>query len=115
MRSSPGELGACWGNILESPAQGMSFIPCSCRRETGARGEGADFKVFLSKACSTASPSASAGDVRDAGSVSGSGRAPGGGHWQQTPVFLPGESHGQRSLVGYSPWGRKESDTTEVT
>ena len=28
--------------------------------------------------------------------------------WQTTPVFLPGESHGQRSLVGYSPWGRKE-------
>ena len=33
--------------------------------------------------------------------------------WQPTPVFLPGESHGQRSLVGYSPWGCKESDTTE--
>ena len=32
--------------------------------------------------------------------------------WQPTPVFLPGESHGQRSLVGYSPWGHKESDTT---
>ena len=30
--------------------------------------------------------------------------------WQSTPVFLPGESHGQRSLEGYSPWGRKESD-----
>ena len=29
------------------------------------------------------------------------------------PVFLPGEFHGQRSLVGYSPWGHKESDTTE--
>ena len=29
--------------------------------------------------------------------------------WQPTPVFLPGESHGQRSLAGYSPWGRKES------
>ena len=29
--------------------------------------------------------------------------------------ILPGESHGRRSLVGYSPWGRKESDTTEVT
>ena len=29
------------------------------------------------------------------------------------PVFLPGESHGQRSPVGYSPWGHKESDTTE--
>ena len=34
--------------------------------------------------------------------------------WQPTPVFLPGESHGQRSLVGYSPWGRTESDTTET-
>ena len=30
-----------------------------------------------------------------------------------TPVFLPGESHGQRSLKGHSPWGCKESDTTE--
>ena len=35
--------------------------------------------------------------------------------WQCTPVFLPGESHGQRSLAGYSPWSHKESDTTEVT
>jgi len=35
--------------------------------------------------------------------------------WQPTPGFLPGESHGQRSLVGYSPWGSKESDTTEAT
>ena len=34
--------------------------------------------------------------------------------WQPTPVFLPGEFHGQRSLVGYSPWGRKESDRTEA-
>ena len=33
--------------------------------------------------------------------------------WQPTPVLLPGKSHGQRNLVGYSPWGRKELDTTE--
>ena len=33
--------------------------------------------------------------------------------WQPTPIFLPGESHGQRSLVGYSPWGHKELDMTE--
>ena len=33
--------------------------------------------------------------------------------WQPTPVFLPGEFHGQRSLASYSPWGFKESDTTE--
>ena len=35
--------------------------------------------------------------------------------WQPTPVLLPGESHGQRSLAGYGPWAPKESDTTEVT
>ena len=35
--------------------------------------------------------------------------------WQPAPVFLLGESRGQRSLVGYSPWGRKELDTTNTT
>ena len=35
--------------------------------------------------------------------------------WQPTPVFLPGESHEQRSLAGYSPWGCKELDITEMT
>ena len=35
--------------------------------------------------------------------------------WQLTPVFLPEESQGQRTLVGWRPWGRTESDTTEVT
>ena len=34
--------------------------------------------------------------------------------WQPTPVFLPGKSHGQRSLAGDSPWGLRESDMTEV-
>ena len=43
------------------------------------------------------------------------GKIPRRRKWQPTPVFLPGESHGQRNLVGYSPWGRKESDITEVT
>ena len=33
--------------------------------------------------------------------------------WQSTPVYLPGKSHGQRILAGYSPWGPKESDMTE--
>ena len=41
------------------------------------------------------------------------GRSTGEGKWQPTPVLLPGESHRGRSLVGYSPWGRKESDMTE--
>ena len=35
--------------------------------------------------------------------------------WQPVPVFLPGESHGQRGLAGYSPWVHKESDMTECT
>ena len=45
---------------------------------------------------------ANAGDIRDAGSTPGSGRSL-KKEWQPTPVFLPGESHGQRSLTGYSP------------
>ena len=47
------------------------------------------------------------------GSIPGSGRFPGRREWQPIPVFLPGQSHGQRILVGYSPLGHKESDTTE--
>ena len=41
------------------------------------------------------------------------GKIPWTGAWQPTPGFLPREFHGQRSLVGYGPWGYKESDTTE--
>ena len=36
------------------------------------------------------------------------------GNWQPSPLFLPGESHGQRSLVGCGPWGSKESDMAEA-
>ena len=56
-----------------------------------------------------------AGDTGDAGSVLGSGRSPEGGRCKSIPVLLPGKSHGQRILAGYSPWGRKESETTEAT
>ena len=55
-------------------------------------------------------PPASAGD---SGSIPGSGRSPWRRKWQLTPVFLPGESHGQRNLVGYSLWGCKEWGMTE--
>ena len=54
-----------------------------------------------------------AGDEREADWIPGLGRSPWRKKWQPDPVFLPGKSHGQRSLVGYSPGGRKESDTTE--
>ena len=57
------------------------------------------------------SPPASAGDTGDA--VQSFGEIPWSGKWQPTPVFLPGKFHRQGSLVGYSPWGCKESDKTE--
>ena len=55
---------------------------------------------------------ADAGDVRDAGSIPGQKDTLEKGMATATP-FLPGESHGQRSPADYSPWGRKELDTTE--
>ena len=54
----------------------------------------------------------SACSVADPGSIPGLGRSPERKE-QSTPAFLPGEFHGQRSLAGYSPGGRKASDTTE--
>ena len=54
---------------------------------------------------------ANAGDL---GSIPGLGRSP-EEEMAPTPVFLPGKSHGQRSLAGYSPWGLKELDMTEHT
>ena len=60
-------------------------------------------------------PPANVGDIRDVGSIPGLGRSPEGGHGNPTPASLPGESHGQRNLVGCSPFGHKEWDMTEVT
>ena len=55
-------------------------------------------------------PPANTGDV---GLTPGLGRSPGEGNGQPSLVFLPGKSHRQRSLAGYSPWYRKESDMTK--
>ena len=49
----------------------------------------------------------------DAGSILGSKRSPWRRAWQPASVFLPGESHGQRGLAGYSPWSNKDLDMTE--
>ena len=48
-------------------------------------------------------------DIRDVGSIR-VGKIPWRGPWHPTPVFFPGESHGQRSMAGYSPWACKEDD-----
>ena len=50
----------------------------------------------------------SARNAGDLGSIPGSGRFPWRRKWRPAPVFLPGESHGRRNLMGYSPRGRKE-------
>ena len=59
---------------------------------------------------STAESTCNAGDNEVPGWIPQRRRA-----WQPTPVFLPGDSHGQKSLMGYSPQGCKASDTTEAT
>ena len=59
-------------------------------------------------------PPAIAGDIRDIGLIPGSRRSPGGGHGNPLQYSCL-ENLMQRSLVGSSPWGRKESDTTEAT
>ena len=56
---------------------------------------------------------ANAGDSADMGSIPGLERSPRVGKWQLSLVVLPGKSHGQRSMAGYSPWGCRESDKTE--
>ena len=55
----------------------------------------------------------SAFNAGDLGSITGLGRSSGEGNEHPLPVFLLGESHGQRSLASYSPWDSKELGTTE--
>ena len=77
------------------------------------------FKSFSTDFCSSwcsfpggSNGKESAYSVGDTGLTPQLGRCP-EKEMAPTPVFLPGESHGQRSLMGYSPWGHKELDTTE--
>ena len=60
-------------------------------------------------------PPVNAGDKKRHGLNPWIGKIPWRRKWQPAPVFLLGAFHGQRSLAGYSPWDRKESDTTEAT
>ena len=69
--------------------------------------------MFSKVALVVKNPPTNAAYVRDAGSIPG--KISWSRKWQPTSVFLPGESHGQRSLASYSPQSRKELDRTEVT
>ena len=89
------ELMACWGH--KQQGEHSKYL-------TG-------YRVPHKVALGIKNPPANAGDIGDTGS--NPGNTPWRRKWQPTPVFFPGESHGQRSLVGYSPQGHKESDTSE--
>ena len=98
------------GKMLTTDLQGSAW------RGTFRKGQWARLTGGLSHTRSFPGGSevkASACNVGDQGSIPGLGRFPWRREWQPTPVFLCGEFHGLRSLVGYSPWGCKESDTTE--
>ena len=60
-------------------------------------------------------PPINAGDIRHMGLIPGSGKSPGGRHGNPLQYSCLENPHGQRSLVGYSPWGHKELDMTEET
>ena len=60
-------------------------------------------------------PPANAGDIRDVGLIPGSGRSPGGGYGNPLQYSCLENPTDKRSLAGYSPWGSKELDMTEVT
>ena len=69
--------------------------------------------IFFSSFPAGSDNKESASNAGDLGSIPGLGRSPRGGHVSPLSISCLENPHGQRSLVGYSPWGRKESDTTE--
>ena len=87
-------VGSCWLSILNIAL----YIHAVLRFPSGLAGK---------------ESTCNAGDTGDSGLFPGLGRFPWRQKWQATSVFLPGESHGQRSLAATVPWGHKESDTTE--
>ena len=80
------------------------------------RGEWTEVKggLGLPQGLSGKESACNAGDAEGVGSIP-AGKVPWRRKWQPTPVVLPAKSHGQRSLTGYSPWGRQEADNTEAT
>ena len=102
----------------EAPGHVLTYTRAKLQWDsaTGIDSNGAAvLKLFGSK-----KPGVAAGNVVAPGTSGGSiirlnNNTTGERKWQPTPVFLPGESQGQGSLVGCPLWGRTESDTTEVT
>ena len=117
-RKLTGDLGTfsalpliCWVTwaLLNSP--GLS--PFVCKMGNSEEMQQCELDSLAVKGLPSSSDGKASACNADMGSIPGLGRFPWRRKWQPTAVFLPGESHGQRSLADYSPWGRKELDTTE--
>ena len=85
------------------------YLPNKFPGTTDAVHQGSHFEKRCSSPrwCRVKNPPANAGDSREASSILGLERSLGEGNGKPIPVFLPGKFHGQRSLVGYCPWGHK--------
>ena len=97
----------------QAPFWCQQMCPFDYQRESRNGDFGGTFWSWAYRWLSGKESACKAEDSGDPGSIPGSGLFPWRRKWQPSPVFLPGESHGQRSLVGYSPGGCQESDTTE--
>ena len=112
---SPGEGNAypfqysCLENSIDRGAWQATNLHC-CKVEHNWTTNTTTYCVGFSSGSVVKNPPASAGDV---GLILGLGRSSGEGNVNPQQYSWPGRSHGQRSLGGYSPWGHKESDTTD--
>ena len=97
-------------------AQGMLFhICCDLNGKEIQKLGDIHTHIYRTSQVTLKNPPANAGDIRDTVSMPWVGKIPWRRKWRPTSVFLPGKAHGQRSLVGCSPAGCKESDMTEAT
>ena len=95
-------------SILMQVREGTLYSHFTDKLSSGIAGLGASHVAQVVK-----NPPANAGDTRDMSSIPRSGRSPGGGHVNPLQYSCLANSHGQRSLVGYSSWGCKELDMTK--
>ena len=98
----------------QAPFWCQQMCPFDYQRESRNGDFGGTFWSWAYRWLSGKESACKAEDSGDPGSIPGSGLFPWRRKWQPSPVFLPGESHGQSSLVGYSTRGCKESDMIEL-
>ena len=107
-----------WGQTIKWKKSGTNTPNCISSWKITTQGKewfqlSSEFRSASPVALVVKNLPAAAGDARDVGSIPGSGRCPGGGHGNPLEYSCLENPHGQRSLVGYSPWGYKDSDPAQ--